>query len=143
MLTYSSSCCYYCLPSFKDYLKNFSNFLSSFCVILWQVKHSYIYDHHSKIMPERGVKERERKNWRQARRKVWKSWGQVCSNVLGIIHTVGFDWFLSGLEWILNFWHFTRNYYRISDLNRLNFSTFWVFEPVFFVQRASILIKHI
>ena len=60
LLTYSSSCCYYCLPSFKDYLKNFSNFLSSFCVILWQVKHSYIYDHHSKIMPERGVKERER-----------------------------------------------------------------------------------
>ena len=32
----------------------------NFCVILWQVKHSYIYDHHSKIMPERGVKERER-----------------------------------------------------------------------------------
>ena len=33
-------------------------------------------------------------------------------------HTVSFDWFLSGLEWIiyLDFWYFTRNYYGISDL---------------------------
>ena len=38
------------------------------------------------------------------------------------VHTVSFDWFLSGLEWILNlefcliFWYFTWNYYGISDL---------------------------
>ena len=39
------------------------------------------------------------------------------------LHTVSFDWSLSGLEWILNLefcllkcWYFTRNYYGISDL---------------------------
>ena len=33
------------------------------------------------------------------------------------LHTVSFDWFLSGLEWILNLeLYFTRNYYGISDL---------------------------
>ena len=39
------------------------------------------------------------------------------------LHTVSFDWLLSGLGWIINldfcywnFWYFTRNYYRISDL---------------------------
>ena len=53
------------------------------------------------------------------------------------VHTVSFDWFLSGLEWILNLefcllkllifyqkllWHIR---------SRLNSSTFWVFRPVF------------
>ena len=39
------------------------------------------------------------------------------------MHTVSFDWFLSGLEWIIylefcyiKILYFTRNYYRISDL---------------------------
>ena len=39
------------------------------------------------------------------------------------MHTVSFDWFLSGLEWIIylefcyyNFCYFTSKYYRISDL---------------------------
>ena len=39
------------------------------------------------------------------------------------VHTESFDWFLSGLEWILNLefclqklWYFTRNYHGISDL---------------------------
>ena len=35
----------------------------------------------------------------------------------GQLHTVSFDWFLSGLEWILNLeLYFTRNYNGISDL---------------------------
>ena len=40
-----------------------------------------------------------------------------------LLHTVSFDWFLSGLEQIIylelgykNFWYFTRNYYEISDI---------------------------
>ena len=43
--------------------------------------------------------------------------------VLHTLHTVSFDWFLSGSEWILNlefcyknFWYFTRHYCGISDL---------------------------
>ena len=72
---------------------------------------------------------------------LWKlTVGQI--NMLGpmgvpLLHTVSFDWFLSGLEWILNLefcllkllifyqkllWHIR---------SRLNSSTFWVFRPVF------------
>ena len=74
------------------------------------------------------------------------------------MHTVSFDWFLSGLEWILNFMFCLLKrlifYQKVlwNIRSRLNFSTFWVFEPVFeyvwskssfFVHKASILIKHI
>ena len=74
------------------------------------------------------------------------------------VHTVSFDWFLSGLEWILNM-----NFCLLKLLifyqkllwnirSRLNSSTFWIFRPVFryvwsklklFAQKMKILIKHI
>ena len=53
------------------------------------------------------------------------------------IHTVSFDWFLSGLEWIIKFEFCLQNflifYQKLLEniRSRLNFSTFWVFEPVF------------
>ena len=72
------------------------------------------------------------------------------------MHTVSFDWYLSGLEWILNLEFcllklliFYQKFYGESGLNS---STFWVFEPVFkyiwskssfFVHKASILFKPI
>ena len=72
------------------------------------------------------------------------------------LHTVSFDWFLSGLEWILNLEFCLLKlliFYQKLLWNfrpRLNSTTFWVFEPAyiwskssFFVQKASILIKHI
>ena len=52
-------------------------------------------------------------------------------------HTVRFDWFLSGLEWIINLEFSLLKlliFYQKSLHNirsRLNFSTFWVFESVF------------
>ena len=73
------------------------------------------------------------------------------------VHTVSFDWFLSGLEWILNLefclLKLLTFYQKLSwnIRSRINSSTFWVFESVFtyvwskssfFVQNASILIKH-
>ena len=75
-----------------------------------------------------------------------------------VLHTVSFDWFLSGLEWILNLEFCLLKlliFYQKSLWNirsRLNSSKFWVFESVFkkfwskssfFVHKASILIKHI
>ena len=74
------------------------------------------------------------------------------------MHTVSLDWFLSGLEWILNLEicllklliFYQKLLWNIRS--RLNSSTFWVFEPLFkyvwskssfFVHKASILIKHI
>jgi hypothetical protein len=71
---------------------------------------------------------------------------------LSTMHTVSFDWFLSGLDRILNFWYFTRNYYGISDLGltlpHFEFLSLQVFKYVWskssvFVHKASILIKHI
>ena len=53
------------------------------------------------------------------------------------LHTVSFDWFLSGLEWIHIFEFCLIKlliFYQKSLWNirsRLNSSTFWVFEPVF------------
>ena len=53
------------------------------------------------------------------------------------IHTVSFDWFLSGLEGILNVGFCLSKvlifYQKIlwNITSRLNSSTFWVFEPVF------------
>ena len=73
-------------------------------------------------------------------------------------HTVIFDWFMSGLEWILNleFCLLKRLIFYQKLLwnirSRLNSSTFWVFEPVFkyvwskssyLVHKASSLIKNI
>ena len=72
------------------------------------------------------------------------------------MHAVSVDWFLSGLEWILNFelclLKLLIFYQKLlwNTRSRLSSSTFWVFEPVFtyvwskssfFVQKASILIK--
>ena len=74
------------------------------------------------------------------------------------MHTVSFDWFLSGLEWILNLefcWLKLLIVYQKWLWNirsRLNSSTFWVFEPVFryvwsklklFAQKMKILNKYI
>ena len=73
------------------------------------------------------------------------------------VHTVSFDWFLSGLVWILNLEFCLlkllifcqKSLWNIRS--RLKSSTFSVFEPVFihvgskssfFAQKASILIKH-
>ena len=49
------------------------------------------------------------------------------------IHTVSFDWFLSGLEWILNLLKLLTFYQKLlwNIRSRPNSSTFWVFEPVF------------
>ena len=53
------------------------------------------------------------------------------------MHTVSFDWFLSGLEWNLNLEFCLLKlliFYQKLLWNiryRLNSSTFWVFEPVF------------
>ena len=53
------------------------------------------------------------------------------------MHTVSFDWFLSGLEWILNLEFCLLKllifYQKLlwNIRSRLNSSTFWVFEPVF------------
>ena len=49
---------------------------------------------------------------------------EVCDEAwVSELHTVSFDWFLSGLGWIINlefcyynFWNLIRNYYGISDL---------------------------
>ena len=74
------------------------------------------------------------------------------------LHTVSFDWILSGLEWIINLEFCLLKllifYQKLlwNIRSRLNSSIFWVFEPVFkyvwskssfFVHKASILIKHI
>ena len=75
------------------------------------------------------------------------------------LQTVSFDWFLSGLECVLNlefclqkFRYFTRNYYGISDLGLslphfeflgLYISRYIWSKSTLFVQQASILIKHI
>ena len=72
------------------------------------------------------------------------------------LHTVNFDWFLSGLEWILNvafcllklLIFYQKLLWNIRS--RLNSSIFWVFRPVFwyvwsklklFPQKMKILIK--
>jgi hypothetical protein len=62
----------------------------------------------------------------------------VCSVVLSKssdpIHTVCFDWFLSGLEWIVNLYLKLLIFYQKllwSIRSRLNSSTFWVFRPLF------------
>ena len=51
------------------------------------------------------------------------------------LHTVSFDWFLSGLEWILNLDFCLLKlliiYQKWDNRSRLNPSTFWVFRPVF------------
>ena len=74
------------------------------------------------------------------------------------LHTVSFDWFLSGLEWILKLEFCLLKllifYQKLlwNIRSRLNSSTIWVSESgftyvwsksSFFVQKASILIKHI
>ena len=74
------------------------------------------------------------------------------------VHTVSFDWFLSGLEWILNLEFCLLKllifYQKLlwNIRSRLNSSTFWVFRPVFryvwsklklCAQKMKILIKHI
>ena len=73
------------------------------------------------------------------------------------LHTVSFDWFLSGIEWIINLEFclvkllifYQKLFWNIRS--RLNSSTFWVFRPVFgyvwsklklFAQKMKILIKH-
>ena len=82
----------------------------------------------------------------------------LCHPFQAAAHTVSFDWFLSGLERILNLEFCLIKlliFYQKLSWNirsRLNSSTFWVFEPVFryvwskssfFVQKASVLIKYI
>ena len=74
------------------------------------------------------------------------------------LHTVSFDWFLSGLEWILKLEFclikllifYQKLLWNIRS--RLNSSTFWVFRPVFryvwselklFTPKMKILIKYI
>ena len=74
------------------------------------------------------------------------------------VHTVSFDWFLSGLEWILNLEFCLLKllifYQKLLWIirSRLNSSTFWVFRPVFryvwsklklCAQKMKILIKYI
>ena len=64
--------------------------------------------------------------------------------------TESFDWFLSGIEWILNLdFHLLKllTFYQKLLWNirsRLNSSTFWIFRPVFrYVWSKLILTKHV
>ena len=74
------------------------------------------------------------------------------------LQTVSFDWFLSGLGWILKlefcflklFIFYQKSLWNVRS--RINSSTFWVSEPVFifvwsklklFAQKMKILIKYI
>ena len=76
---------------------------------------------------------------------------------LDAVHTESFDWFLSGLEWILNLefclLKLLTFYQKLlwNIRSRLNSSTFWVFRPVFrydwsklklFAYKMKILINH-
>ena len=67
--------------------------------------------------------------------KLWVSKNK--KKVLTQFHTVSFDWFLSGLEWILNLklclLKLLIFYQKIlwNIRSSLNSSTFWVFRPVF------------
>ena len=76
---------------------------------------------------------------------------------LATMHTVSFDWSLSGLEWIINLEFCLLKllifYQKLlwNIRSRLNSSTFWGFEPFFkyvwltssfFVHKTSILINH-
>ena len=89
-----------------------------------------------------------------------QSWHYVCQLPFysSTLHTFSFDWFLSGLEWILNLGFCLLKrliFYQKLLWNirlRLNSSTFWVFEPVFryvwsklklFAQKMKIFIKYI
>ena len=65
-------------------------------------------------------------------------WGCLCLLLLLLgLHIFSFDWFLSGLEWILNLEFYLLKcliFYRKLLRNirsRLNSSTFWVFRPIF------------
>ena len=60
-----------------------------------------------------------------------------CIDWMATVHTVSFDWFLSGLGWILNLEFcllklliFYQNFLW-NIRSRLNSSIFWVFEPLF------------
>ena len=105
---------------------------------------------------------RIRKYSQKLDKRCWTQGPPHLSNLIIIelhrLHTVSFDWFLSGLEWILNLefcllkllifyqkllWHIR---------SRLNSSTFWVFRPVFryvwsklklCAKRVKFLIQHI
>ena len=70
-------------------------------------------------------------SWRFLRSNILETWS------LYRVHTVSFDWFLSGIEW-----HIYLEFCLLKLLifyqkllwnirSRLNSSTFWVFEPVF------------
>ena len=68
------------------------------------------------------------------------------------LHTVSFDRFLSGLEWILNLEFCLLKLLIFYQKLLWNIRSIWVFEPVFkyvwskssfFMHKASILIKHI
>ena len=100
-----------------------------------------------------------KKKRKESKKETWMTAMQMHDhNYSHTLHTVSFDWFLSGLEWILNLEFCLLKllifYQKIlwNIRSRLNSSTFWVFEPVFkyiwskssfIVHKASILIKHI
>ena len=73
-----------------------------------------------------------------------QKWHRLCAPIFltyfwwwCAMHTVSFDWFQSGLVWIPNlefcFLKLLIFYQKLlwNIRSRLNFSTFWVFEPVF------------
>ena len=65
-------------------------------------------------------------------RQIW-----VLPSLFGTMHTESFDWFMSGLEWIINLEFCLLKlltFYQKLLWNircRLNSSTLWVFRPVF------------
>ena len=69
---------------------------------------------------------------------------KICSTKVLPEHTVSFDWFLTGLEWILNLEFCLLKllifYQKLlwNIRSRLNSSTFWVFRSVF---KWSILLR--
>ena len=109
-----------------------------------------------------GAKAKKRGNERKEKYLLVNIWLKnrplYCVQHINALHTVSFDWFLSGLEWILNFEFCLLKllifYQKLlwNIRSRLNSSTFWVFAPAFtygwtkssfFVQKASILVNSI
>ena len=74
-----------------------------------------------------------------------------CTLVLssdGTVHTGSFDWFLSGLEWVLNLEFCLQKlliFYQkllLKIKSRLNSSTFWVFEPLCLIKIEALCTKN-
>ena len=118
------------------------------CNLLWQLTH-LLWLNMARTSKSQICHQAFWTNWEQSPYRIWRNWPPM--------HTVSFDWFLSGYKWILNFEFCLLKlliFYQKLSWNirsRLHSYTFWVFEPVFryvwsklrlFAQKMKILIKH-